>query len=77
MDSKNKDVKYISHFHEPLRPEDSSVSTLGCRHTNPEICKNNSLFEKCAFVRENNICLVPPRSWKRQFEKLSTNKNRD
>jgi len=45
MYPQNKDTKYISRFHEPLHSGDSNASTLGCRHTNPEICKNNSLLK--------------------------------
>jgi hypothetical protein len=74
MKQMDKDANHISHFHEPLHEGDKSDITWGCRHTNPEICKNHSLYGKCAFVREDNICLIPPRSWKRQFERLLKNK---
>lgn len=59
--------KQKNHFHDKLNLLDSGEQTFGCRHTNPTICKNNSLSEKCAFVRQDNICLVPPLSWKKQF----------
>jgi len=54
----------------PLHPKDKINETFGCRHTNPKICKNNHLPNKCAFVREDNICLVPPISWKKRYSIL-------
>lgn len=47
----------------PLTHLDDEDRTLGCRHSNPNICKNNATPEKCAFVREDQVCLLPPRSW--------------
>jgi hypothetical protein len=29
-------------FHMPLLPGDSPLQTVGCRHTNPDICSKNS-----------------------------------
>lgn len=58
-------------FHEPLRPNDTEKQTLGCRHTNPDICSNNELPGICAFVRGDNIGLRPPRSWPKQFAHLT------
>jgi hypothetical protein len=49
---------------------DSVEKTVGCRHSNPDICKNNSTPNKCAFVRADNICLLPPQSWRRLFCEL-------
>ena len=43
----------------------------GCRHYNPNICKNNGMENICAFVKADNICKKPPRSWTKQYEKLS------
>jgi len=57
-------------FHEPLHPLDSEVHTFGCRHTNPRACAKNSLQGICAFVRGDNLCLSPRRSWPKQFRKL-------
>lgn len=65
MKSKNKNV-----FHAPLHPSDTEIQTYGCRHTNPIICGKHALPTVCAFVRENNICLAPPLSWLKQFNKL-------
>ena len=55
----------------PLGPEDTLTQTKGCRHSTPRICKNNPTPDKCAFVREDDLCLLPPRSWKRIFRNLS------
>lgn len=55
----------------PLSELDSLGQTLGCRHSNPNICKNHSTEGKCAFVRADNICILPPRSWPKLFELLS------
>ena len=57
-------------FHAPLNPQDTESETLGCRHTNPDICAKNRLENVCAFVREDGVCLSPPRSWSKQFAKL-------
>jgi len=76
MNHPNQNRKNTNRFHEALHEGDTSNKTWGCRHTNPEICKNHSLFMKCAFVREDNICLIPPLTWRRQFEKLSKNMNK-
>jgi hypothetical protein len=54
----------------PLTEFDTEVKTLGCRHSNPNICKNNSTEGKCAFVREDNLCLLVPRSWVKIFGEL-------
>lgn len=54
----------------PLGPKDSLQKTLGCRHSNPNICKNNATPGKCAFVRDDDVCLTPPKSWKRIYEEL-------
>jgi hypothetical protein len=57
-------------YHAPLKLGDSSTRTVGCRHTNPDICAKNSMQNVCAFVRSDGICLAPPASWKKQFVKL-------
>jgi predicted nucleic acid binding AN1-type Zn finger protein len=57
-------------FHAPLHPLDSEKQTYACRHTNPNVCAKHSLPGVCAFVRKNNICLSPPNTWKKQFQKL-------
>ena len=54
----------------PLSDKDSLEQTLGCRHSSPDICKNNSTPDKCAFVRDDNMCFMPPRSWPKLFETL-------
>ena len=57
-------------FYAPLHPLDTETQTFGCRQINPSVCGNNRVPEVCAFVRRDNICLSPPRSWKKQFAKL-------
>ena len=57
-------------FHKPLDPKDTEKQTVGCRHTNPDICAKNQMPNKCAFVRPDGMCLAPPASWKKQFKKL-------
>jgi hypothetical protein len=57
-------------FHAPLHPLDSEKQTYGCRHTTPNFCGKNSVPGICAFVRKDNICLLPPTSWKKQFQTL-------
>jgi hypothetical protein len=56
--------------HAPLHLLDSEKQTYGCRHTNPNVCGKNSVPSICAFVRKDNICLSPPTSWKKQYQKL-------
>ena len=56
--------------HVPLHPLDSETQTHGCRHTNPNHCSKNSLPGVCAFVRKDNICLSPPWTWKKQYQKM-------
>lgn len=57
-------------FHAPLKEEDTETQTVGCRHTNPDICAKNQLPGKCAFVTSDGMCYAPPRSWPKQFKKL-------
>jgi hypothetical protein len=54
----------------PLSEQDTLLKTLGCRHSNSDICKNNSTEGQCAFVRSDGMCLTPPRSWKKIFDEL-------
>jgi len=63
-------MKSQSRFHDPLDPQDTETETVGCRHTNPSICGNNMMPGTCAFAREDDRCLVPPRSWRKQFKRL-------
>lgn len=57
-------------FHDPLHPLDSESQTHGCRATNPTACAKHSAPSVCAFVRKDNICLSPPTTWKKQYQKL-------
>ncbi len=54
----------------PLHPKDTVKQTIGCRHTQPEVCGKNSMPKVCAFVRQDGMCLSPPKSWPMQFKKL-------
>jgi len=54
----------------PLDKVETLEQTLGCRHSNPDICRNNMTPKKCAFVRDDNLCMMPPRSWKKLFSQL-------
>ncbi len=51
----------------PLHPEDNLQQTYGCRYYNPSICKNIDLEEVCAFVRNDRVCVKPPKSWKKRY----------
>jgi len=59
-------------FHAPLKMLDSEDQTVGCRHSNPDICAKNRAPKICAFVRNDDICKCPPRSWGKQFKKLKS-----
>lgn len=43
-------------FSAPLNSGDTEVCTVGCRHTNPEICKSNGISEVCAFTSRDGLC---------------------
>ena len=57
-------------FHDPLLPEDSETRTVGCRHTNADICKKYQLDSVCAFVRQDGMCTAPPSTWAKQYRRL-------
>ena len=63
-------------FHAPLNPLDSETHTVGCRHTNSDICAKNGLPKVCALVRADNICSAPPQTWPKQFQKLKASKGK-
>jgi predicted nucleic acid binding AN1-type Zn finger protein len=65
-----KKNKQLSIFHSPLKHKDTATQTEGCRHTNPSICGSHYLPDVCAFARSDELCLKPPLSWAKQFEKL-------
>ena len=60
-------------FNAPLSEFDSEIQTYGCRQNNPNICSNNSIIGVCAFTSNDCICKKPSSSWKKQYQKLSTN----
>lgn len=45
-----------------LHEEDTITQTFGCRHTNPDICSNNSIPGICVFTSDDCVCKRPPRS---------------
>lgn len=63
-------------FHAPLHLQDTEKQTIGCRHTNPDICAKNQMPKVCAFARSDNVCLSPPASWPKQFQKLKEGKSK-
>lgn len=63
-------MKRADRFHLPLQNGDTENRTVGCRHTNPDICAKHSLEGVCAFSRIDGFCLAPPMSWPKQFRKL-------
>jgi hypothetical protein len=63
-------MKNDAAFHAPLNSKDTEQQTVGCRHTNPDICAKNRTPKKCAFVTPDGICYAPPASWPKQFQKL-------
>ncbi len=65
-----------SAFHAPLHPLDTEKQTHGCRHTCPDICSKYHMPKVCAFARADNICLAPPMSWPKQFQKLKSGKTK-
>lgn len=62
--------KLIVAQNEKLNELDTELQTYGCHHSNPDICSSNSLDKICAFVNSNCICKLPPRSWKKIYQKL-------
>jgi len=58
-------------FRAPLQAGDSPTVTVGCRHTNPDICRKHGMPSVCAFVREDGKCYAPPASWPKQFRALA------
>lgn len=64
-------MRQSDRFHLPLQVGDTEAQTVGCRHTNPDICAKHSLDDVCAFTRDDGMCLAPPKSWSRQYQKLS------
>ena len=61
-------------FNAPLNEKDKENQTYGCRANNPDICGNNGLDGVCAFVTDDCICRKPSRAWKKQYQKLLSEK---
>ena len=60
----------IVDFNAPLLPNDTEKQTVGCRHSNPDICGSNSLMNVCAFARSDGMCTKPSTAWKKQYIRL-------
>jgi len=54
----------------PLSPNDTENQTFGCKHSNPNTCRDYDLADICAFVRTDTICKKPPRGWQKRFQLL-------
>ena len=63
-------IKKVVPFNAPINIGDTETQTWGCRQSSPEICRNNSTPELCAFVTEDCICYKPSRAWRKQYNKL-------
>ena len=57
-------------FNASLQSGDTANVTVGCRANNPDICKNNGIPDICAFERDDGICQIPSKAWKKQYHKL-------
>lgn len=64
-------------FDAPLNIKDTEEQTYGCRANNPNICRYYMLDDVCAFSSKDSICKKPSRSWKKQYGKLSEEKDGD
>lgn len=63
-------------FSEPLNDGDTENTTLGCRHTNPDICGSNGIAGICAFESEDGICIKPSRAWRKKYNQLANDEKR-
>ena len=69
--------KELLRYKGPLNEKDCNDKTYSCRHTNPDICSNNSIPNICAFTSDDCICKKPPRSWEKLFEELKKMKDNE
>jgi hypothetical protein len=67
-------MSYNKNYKEPLKKGETNLLTIGCRHSNPDICRKNGQDDVCALVRKDNICTSPPRTWAKLFEELNKQK---
>ncbi len=54
-------------FDLPIQKGETRLITIGCRHSNPDICNKNGLHNVCAFVSEDGRCHSPPATWGKRF----------
>jgi hypothetical protein len=57
-------------YDRPLTDAETSIVTVGCRHSNPDICAKHSMPDVCAFVTKDGRCYSPAASWKKLYLKL-------
>jgi hypothetical protein len=55
---------------EPLHERGTEKQTVGCRHSNPDLCVKNRMPSVCAFARADGICLALPRSRSKNYKRL-------
>ena len=72
--NKTAKTEQSQRFHAPLLPDDTNEVTVGCRRAHPDNCAKYYMPSVCAFVRSDGMCTSPPRSWPKQFTKLSGEK---
>lgn len=70
------DTKLIFKSTEPLKSGDTLETTYGCRHSNWSICKH-AMSGKCAFASKDKICKAPPMSWKKNYELLKAQEEKN
>jgi hypothetical protein len=58
----------------PLTDGETELITIGCRHSNPDICAKHSMPDVCAFVTKDCKCYSPPASWKKLYARLKSSK---
>lgn len=57
-------------FNAPLKDGENENVTIGCRHTNPDICASAYLENVCAFSRRDGKCMNPGKGWKKKYLEL-------
>jgi hypothetical protein len=56
---------------EPLNDADTEAVTVGCRHGRPLVCAKNAMPTVCALVRDDGMCLAPPKNWSKRYRRLA------
>lgn len=58
-------------YDRPLAQGETETISIGCRHSNPDICAKHSMPNVCAFVTKDCFCYSPPVTWKVLYKKLN------